>query len=212
MKAGTIIYYLKTIEQTYLGFKLMESQLAQPSPIPWPRYESLVQSVPELLRANPFQHSRDLPLLLQEREAAPRPSYGGTARPIGGGPPTKRPRLPQPGPGPTALPPPLQPPTPVYTNTAHNPQLVDFLKAHGPDFRISKTLTAIHKKPSDLLTVLGLTARDCAKYYVLGKCSTPKCFRGHEPIPLVDAKVTSAVQLLQQGCDALAPPADTTES
>jgi hypothetical protein len=26
-KAGTVIYYLKTIEQTYLGFKLMESQL-----------------------------------------------------------------------------------------------------------------------------------------------------------------------------------------
>jgi hypothetical protein len=205
-KAGTVIYYLKTIEQTYLGFKLMESQLAQPSLIPWPRYESLVQSVPELLRANPFQHSRDIPLLLQEREAAPRPSYGEPT------PPTKRPRLPQPEPNPSSPPPQQQPPFPVHTNTAHNPQLVEFLQAHGPNFHISKTLTAIHKKPSDLLAVLGLTPRDCAKYYVLGKCSTQNCFRTHEPTPLEDVQVANAVQLLQQGCAALAPPADTPES
>jgi hypothetical protein len=76
---------------------------------------------------------------------------------------------------------------------------------------MAKVLNAVDKKVSHLLTELGLTYKDCARFHVLGQCTDVRCTRGHTATPLPDAKVQNAIQLLQQGCDAIAAPAPATE-
>jgi hypothetical protein len=203
LKAGTVIYYLKKIEQTYLDFKLMEAQLDQPGNIPWPRFHPLVQSVPELLNTDPFKYSRDLPPLLQELPTAPHAHESPE-------PPHKRLRI-TPSPTPPAGLQPAPRPTPEHTNTNHNPKLREFLQVQGPEFRMAHILSALDKKISHLLTELGLTYKDCARFHVLGQCTDLRCTRDHTATSLPDAKVQNAIQLLQHGCDALAAPAPVTE-
>jgi hypothetical protein len=198
-----VIYYLKKIEQTYLDFKLMEAQLDQPGNIPWPRFHPLVQSVPELLNTDPFKYSRDLPPPLQELPTAPHAHE--SPEPL-----HKRLRI-TPSPTPPAGLQPAPRPTPEHTNTNHNPKLREFLQVQGPEFRMAHILSALDKKISHLLTELGLTYKDCARFHVLGKCTDLRCTKGHTATPLPDAKVQNAIQLLQHGCDALAAPAPVTE-
>ena len=74
---------------------------------------------------------------------------------------------------------------------------------------MSKALKALDKKTSDLLTELGLTFHDCARFHVLGKCSDPKCTRNHTATNLSDQKVQQALQLLKDACQALDNPPDS---
>ena len=64
-KAGTIVFYLKLIEQAYLS-RYLQAKDFQQRPIPWPTMEPIVTDIPFLLTADPLRDYWDRPPILKE--------------------------------------------------------------------------------------------------------------------------------------------------